>query len=273
MSIKISRFKQGFSVVPIAEDDFIQLKLSGQLAPNTIYCIGNRLYVRTTSSESLFIGVLERVAAFPPSPKPDRLYLNISTNEIAVFNGIAWEVTPVSSFALYQTAESEQYVAVFGVSPTGGSGDGGDGTVDPSISGRVTNLEVSVALIRSGVPFTLTGTSASAMVMGMPIGIDASGRFVPVTSGSKDEVMRYVGISRTNVSGANAQVLVQTDGVFTLPSFNWAPGLPVYIDHSTPALTQVDPFVVDYFHYMQEVGIAVSSNNVLLRRSNAVRLQ
>jgi hypothetical protein len=277
MPIKINRFKQGFTVVPIAEDDFIQLKAAGQLAAHTIYCINNRLYMRTTPSETLFIGVLERVAALPPSPKIDRLYLNITTNEIAVFNGTSWELTPASEFSLYQTAESEQFVAVFGGTAGeggGGTGGGGGGTSDPSLDGRVSSLEVSIELIKSGVPFYLSVASASAVAAGAPVGIDAAGRAVPVTAGSAEEVMRYVGIAKTAASSVNTAIQVQTDGIFT-PAVhpNFSPGLPVYLNYNTASLTQIDPTLNSQFFFSQEVGIAVSSRSLLLRRSNAVRLK
>jgi hypothetical protein len=309
MPIKISRLQQGFSFVSITESDFLLLKSQGQLEARTVYCINNRLYVRTTASESIFVGLLERVPSLPVTPKVDRLYYNVTTEELAVYNGTDWEITAVPSFTLYQTAESEQFTAVIkdgasgGVTaeallqllqahisnsyvhlPTGGAvgqvltrGVGGtwewiDYPAD--VAETLKRIEIALSLL-SGGSLTVTCVAATAgIVYGTPVGIDTAGRVTPVTSDSVDEVKRYVGITvNETLTSVGGGVLVQMIGAVTRNDWNWAPGLPVYLNTGTPSLTQIDPRTSSAFFYHQEVGVALSAKTMLLRRSNAVKLK
>jgi hypothetical protein len=309
MPIKVNRLNQGFSFVSISESDFLLRKSQGKLEAKTVYRIANRLYVRTTANESMFVGLLEHVASLPETPKADRLYYNVTTEELAVYNGTEWEKTAVPSFSLYQTAESEQFTAVIGDGaeggvtaesilnllqahinnsyvhlPTGGAvgqvltrGVGGtwewiDYPAD--VGEALRRIEIALSLL-SGGSLTMTCiAAATGIVYGTPVGIDTSGRVVPVTSDSADEVKRYIGLAvNETLASVGGSVLVQMLGAVTRNDWDWAPGLPVYLNTGTPSLTQIDPTTSPDFSYHQEIGIALSAKTVLLRRSNAVMLK
>lgn len=119
---------------------------------------------------------------------------------------------------------------------------------------------------------SLSGIAGVAIKKGQTICIGSSGEFYLATSNTQEECSRYVGVAvNDTIAAAGQPMRVMVDGIVTLSGVSFIPGKPVYLD-TVAGLTQDDPAVTPRFGYHFEVGVATSTDTVLLRRGSIIKL-
>ena len=133
-------------------------------------------------------------------------------------------------------------------------------------------LEQILNLYSSQTDDTIMGTAGEAILKGQTVGIGSDSFVYPVKAATQDECLRYVGIAiNDTVAIAGQQVPVAIAGAITLESASFVPGKPVYLDTTTTP-TQDDPLVTPRFSYHYEIGVALTTNTILLRRGDIIKL-